>query len=125
MAKETPLDPARALSRRLNNSVLLKREDCQPVFSFKLRGAYNKMAHLSPEGAQLHLGLEGRAAPVARRARHRPARRRARRRGGRRDGTGVAALEDCPARLTHGGAAHSVCSLSPSGRDAMGAATRG
>src|SRR4030095_12440684 len=36
------------LSRRIGNSVLLKREDQQSVFSFKLRGAYNKMAHLSP-----------------------------------------------------------------------------
>ncbi|HJV68559.1 threonine ammonia-lyase, biosynthetic, partial [Ideonella sp.] len=49
VAKETPLDPAKSLSRRLGNSVLLKREDCQPVFSFKLRGAYNKMAQLSTE----------------------------------------------------------------------------
>jgi threonine dehydratase len=46
VAEETPLEPARSLSRRLGNQVLLKREDCQPVFSFKLRGAYNKMAHL-------------------------------------------------------------------------------
>jgi hypothetical protein len=44
-----PLQPARSLSRRLGNHVLLKREDQQPVFSFKLRGAYNKMAHLTPE----------------------------------------------------------------------------
>jgi threonine dehydratase len=49
VARETPLDPAPSLSRRLGNRVLLKREDLQPVFSFKLRGAYNKMAHLSPE----------------------------------------------------------------------------
>jgi threonine dehydratase len=49
VARETPLDPARNLSRRLGNTVLLKREDQQPVFSFKLRGAYNKMAHLSRE----------------------------------------------------------------------------
>ena len=42
----------RALSRRLGNQVLLKREDQQPVFSFKLRGAYNKMAHLSAEQLQ-------------------------------------------------------------------------
>src|SRR5215831_19603790 len=49
VALESPLEPAKNLSRRLNNHVLLKREDCQPVFSFKLRGAYNKMAHLSPE----------------------------------------------------------------------------
>ncbi len=49
VARETPLEPARSLSRRLGNQVLLKREDQQPVFSFKLRGAYNKMAQLSPE----------------------------------------------------------------------------
>jgi threonine dehydratase len=49
VAIESALEPARALSRRLGNTVLLKREDQQPVFSFKLRGAYNKMAHLSPE----------------------------------------------------------------------------
>jgi threonine dehydratase len=46
VASETPLEPARALSARLKNRVLLKREDLQPVFSFKLRGAYNKMASL-------------------------------------------------------------------------------
>jgi threonine dehydratase len=44
---ETPLDFAPNLSARTGNTVLLKREDMQPVFSFKLRGAYNKMAHLS------------------------------------------------------------------------------
>ena len=49
VAIESPLEPARALSARLGNTVLLKREDQQPVFSFKLRGAYNKMAHLSAE----------------------------------------------------------------------------
>jgi threonine dehydratase len=49
VAVETPLDPARALSARLGNRVLLKREDMQPVFSFKLRGAYNKMVHLAPK----------------------------------------------------------------------------
>jgi threonine dehydratase len=49
VASETALDPARNLSKRLGNHVLLKREDTQPVFSFKLRGAYNKMAHLSAE----------------------------------------------------------------------------
>ena len=49
VAIETPLEPARNLSRRLNNHILLKREDLQPVFSFKIRGAYNKMASLSPE----------------------------------------------------------------------------
>ncbi len=47
VAQETPLDPAPVLSARLDNHVLLKREDLQSVFSFKLRGAYNKMAHLS------------------------------------------------------------------------------
>jgi threonine dehydratase len=47
VAIETPLEPARALSARLCNNVLLKREDLQPVFSFKLRGAYNRMANLS------------------------------------------------------------------------------
>jgi threonine dehydratase len=55
VALETPLDPARTLSKRLANHVLLKREDSQPVFSFKLRGAYNKMAHLPPE--QLERGV--------------------------------------------------------------------
>jgi threonine dehydratase len=52
VAIETPLDEARRLSRRLGNTVLLKREDLQPVFSFKLRGAYNKIAHLSDTVAQ-------------------------------------------------------------------------
>ncbi len=47
VARESALQPARSLSRRLGNHVLLKREDQQVVFSFKLRGAYNKMAHLS------------------------------------------------------------------------------
>ena len=49
VAVESALEPARNLSRRLHNKVLLKREDQQPVFSFKLRGAYNKMAHLTRE----------------------------------------------------------------------------
>ena len=48
VATETPLDLAPALSARLGNRLYLKREDAQPVFSFKLRGAYNKMAHLTP-----------------------------------------------------------------------------
>jgi threonine dehydratase len=47
VARETELHLAPHLSSRLKNKVLLKREDNQPVFSFKLRGAYNKMAHLS------------------------------------------------------------------------------
>ena len=55
VARETPLEPARSLSARINNTVLLKREDMQPVFSFKLRGAYNKMAHL--DAAQLKRGV--------------------------------------------------------------------
>jgi threonine dehydratase len=55
VAIESDLTHAKALSRRLHNTVLLKREDQQAVFSFKLRGAYNKMAHLSPE--QLKKGV--------------------------------------------------------------------
>jgi threonine dehydratase len=55
VAKKTPLEEARQLSERLHNTVLLKREDQQPVFSFKLRGAYNKMAQLS--AAQLKKGV--------------------------------------------------------------------
>ena len=55
VAKETDLDTAHNLSAKLGNTVLLKREDQQPVFSFKLRGAYNKMAHLS--AAQLKRGV--------------------------------------------------------------------
>src|SRR4029079_4510355 len=49
VAQETPLDPAPRLSSRLDNSVLLKREDLQPIFSYKLRGAYNRIAHLTPD----------------------------------------------------------------------------
>jgi threonine dehydratase len=49
VAIESALDVAPRLSARLDNQVLLKREDTQPVFSFKLRGAYNKMAHLPAE----------------------------------------------------------------------------
>ena len=48
VALESPLDPAPRLSKRLDHEVLLKREDLQPVFSFKLRGAYNKISHLPP-----------------------------------------------------------------------------
>jgi threonine dehydratase len=47
VATETPLDLAPLLSQRFNNKIYFKREDMQSVFSFKLRGAYNKMAHLS------------------------------------------------------------------------------
>ncbi|KAL6716709.1 threonine deaminase [Lecanora helva] len=49
VVQETPLTLATNLSNRLECKVLLKREDLQPVFSFKLRGAYNKMAHLNDE----------------------------------------------------------------------------
>ncbi|ABD68483.1 L-threonine ammonia-lyase [Rhodoferax ferrireducens T118] len=55
VAVESALEPAHALSQRLHNTVLLKREDQQSVHSFKLRGAYNKMAHLTPE--QLKKGV--------------------------------------------------------------------
>ena len=54
VAIDPPLELAPTLSRRLGNRVLLKREDQRPVFSFKLRGAYDEMAHLS--------GASGRAA---------------------------------------------------------------
>lgn len=49
LAVETPLDPAPLISSRIGNNVLLKREDLQPVFSFKLRGAYNRLLHLTEE----------------------------------------------------------------------------
>jgi threonine dehydratase len=52
VAVETALEAAPRLSRRLNNHVLFKREDLQPVFSFKIRGAYNKIAQLSAISAQ-------------------------------------------------------------------------
>ncbi|PZN28592.1 MAG: threonine ammonia-lyase, biosynthetic [Proteobacteria bacterium] len=52
VAIESPLETAPRLTRRLGNTVLFKREDLQPVFSFKLRGAYNKIAHLPPEVAE-------------------------------------------------------------------------
>ena len=52
VAIESPLEAAPRLSRRLGNEVLLKREDLQPVFSFKLRGAYNRIAHLSEPAAR-------------------------------------------------------------------------
>ncbi len=55
VAIESPLHSAPKLSARLQNNLLLKREDMQPVFSFKLRGAYNKMAHLSKQ--QLKRGV--------------------------------------------------------------------
>lgn len=49
VAVETPLQTARQLSERLGNKVWLKREDLQPVFSFKIRGAYNKLTQLTAE----------------------------------------------------------------------------
>jgi threonine dehydratase len=52
VANKTPLEFQPNLSARVNNRILLKREDMQPVFSFKLRGAYNKMANLSAEALQ-------------------------------------------------------------------------
>ena len=52
VAAETPLELAKSLSLRIGNRVFLKREDSQQVFSFKLRGAYNKMAHLTPQQLQ-------------------------------------------------------------------------
>lgn len=52
VAIESPLEHAPRLSRRLGNTVLFKREDLQPVFSFKIRGAYNKIAHLSETAAK-------------------------------------------------------------------------
>jgi threonine dehydratase len=55
VAVESPLEMAPALSARLNNTLLLKREDVQPVFSFKLRGAYNKMVRLT--NAELKRGV--------------------------------------------------------------------
>ncbi|MBI1247801.1 threonine ammonia-lyase, biosynthetic [bacterium] len=55
VAHESALERATKLSQRLQNNVWLKREDSQKVFSFKLRGAFNKMAQLSPE--QLHRGV--------------------------------------------------------------------
>ncbi len=55
VAIESPLTRSAAMSEMLGNEILLKREDLQPVFSFKLRGAYNKMAHLSP--AELKRGV--------------------------------------------------------------------
>jgi threonine dehydratase len=49
LAERTPLDAAQGLSAQFDNTILLKREDLQPVFSFKVRGAYNRIAQLAPE----------------------------------------------------------------------------
>ena len=63
VAIETPLEPAPRLSARIGNTLLLKREDLQPVFSFKLRGAYNKMAQPAARGARAR-GVVARLAPA-------------------------------------------------------------
>lgn len=55
VAVETPVDSSRFLSKRLNNEILYKREDLQPVYSFKNRGAYNKLVHLTE--AQRNAGV--------------------------------------------------------------------
>ena len=52
VANKTPLELASNLSARIHNRILMKREDLQPVFSFKLRGAYNKLASLSDDALQ-------------------------------------------------------------------------
>lgn len=52
VAVETPLELAPRLTRRLGNTILFKREDLQPVFSFKVRGAYNRIAHLAQTAAE-------------------------------------------------------------------------
>jgi len=52
VAVETPLEDMQQLAKRFRNRILLKREDLQPVFSFKIRGAYNKIARLAPEARQ-------------------------------------------------------------------------
>src|SRR5690606_40293170 len=49
VAVQTPLDKMKRLSERLGQTILLKREDEQPVFSFKIRGAHNRIAHLTAE----------------------------------------------------------------------------
>src|SRR5579863_1447346 len=74
VAIESPLEAAARLSRRLGNEVLLKREDLQPVFSFKLRGAYNRIAHLgaaSAAGGVICASAGNHAQGVALAARHR------------------------------------------------------
>jgi hypothetical protein len=69
VAIETPLDFAPGLSARFGNRILLKREDLQPVFSFKLRGAYNKIVHPLAPSAQARRDLRvGRQPCAGRRA---------------------------------------------------------
>ena len=58
VAKQTPVEKAPLLSKNLGNEVFLKREDMQPVFSFKLRGAFNKIAQLSSEARDAASRLE-------------------------------------------------------------------
>ena len=70
VATRTPLELAGNLSARLGNRILLKREDLQPVFSFKLRGAYNKIASLSQQ--RLALGSYAARPETTRRAWHSP-----------------------------------------------------
>ena len=91
VAVESALEPAKNLSRRLHNTVLLKREDQQPVFSFKLRGAYNKMAHLTPGAAQKRRDLRLGRQPCAGRG---PERAQARHARGDRDADHHAAAQD-------------------------------
>ena len=55
VAQETPLEKAKNLSKKLKNDIWLKREDLQPVFSFKLRGAFNRMSQLNKD--ELHKGV--------------------------------------------------------------------
>ena len=55
VAFKTPLDYAKSLSKRLNNDIYIKRDDLQPVFSFKLRGAYNKISRLKKSKNIMHL----------------------------------------------------------------------
>ncbi len=52
VARQTPLDAARRLSHRTGHEVFLKREDLQPIFTYKIRGAYNRIAHLTAEDRQ-------------------------------------------------------------------------
>jgi threonine dehydratase len=52
IARQTPLEQARLLSERTGHQVLLKREDLQPIFTYKIRGAYNRIVHLSPAEQQ-------------------------------------------------------------------------
>ena len=57
VAVETPLEYAKNLSERHNNHIFLKREDLQPIFSFKNRGAYNKIFNLSKKDVYFYLNL--------------------------------------------------------------------